>query len=145
MTTQVDMVNHPPHYKHASGVEAIDIAELLSSNLGQALDYVWRAKKKGREEEDLKKALWYIRREKRLVSLIGGRFSSETPTIVLNGQKVLDVEGKETLLGEFIAELIYPRFEPDASEYDDAEYATLLADLERVLVKVVEPNGEEGQ
>ncbi len=60
-------VNHPKHYNsHPSGVEAIDLCEVLSFNLGNALKYAWRAGCKGDEYtelEDLKKAHWYVRRE----------------------------------------------------------------------------------
>lgn len=60
-----DAVN-PKHYKgHPSGVECIDIAEWLGFNLGNAFKYVWRAGLKGSDtrEQDLLKALWYVRRE----------------------------------------------------------------------------------
>lgn len=59
-----DAVHHPRHYNaHPSGVECIDIAELLSFNLGNCLKYCWRAGMKGNEKEDLDKALWYLERE----------------------------------------------------------------------------------
>lgn len=58
-----DPVNHPQHYAHPSGVEAIDICEHLTFNLGNALKYLWRAGKKGPAAEDYRKAAWYPRRE----------------------------------------------------------------------------------
>lgn len=59
-----EKVNHPKHYQHPSGVEAIDICEELSFNVGNALKYMMRhGKKRGEENEDLKKAAWYLRRE----------------------------------------------------------------------------------
>jgi hypothetical protein len=59
-----DNVNHPPHYNaHPSGIECVELSEVLSFNLGNALKYVWRAGKKGSEAEDLKKAEWYLCRE----------------------------------------------------------------------------------
>ena len=58
-----DSVNHPSHYAHPSGVEAIDICEHLTFNLGNALKYLWRAGKKGPAAEDYRKAAWYLRRE----------------------------------------------------------------------------------
>lgn len=61
-----DMVNHPPHYK-ANGLEAIDVIEAfkLTFKLGNAVKYILRAGKKGRNKtiEDLKKAQWYLNRE----------------------------------------------------------------------------------
>lgn len=58
-----DMVNHPPHYgSHPSSIECIEITELCSFTLGNAIKYVWRAWDKGRIVEDLDKARWYLRR-----------------------------------------------------------------------------------
>ncbi len=39
-----DTVDHPPHYnKHPSGVECVEISELLGFNLGNAFKYLFRA------------------------------------------------------------------------------------------------------
>lgn len=63
----VDYVNHPPHYKgHPKGIECIEVIEdnpFLS--LGNAMKYLWRVSwgSKGRDVEDLRKAVWYIERE----------------------------------------------------------------------------------
>lgn len=57
-------VDHPPHYNsHPSGIEAIDVVEHMSFNLGNAIKYLWRADLKGNAIEDLEKARWYINRE----------------------------------------------------------------------------------
>ena len=62
--TKKDVVNHPTHYtSHPSGIECIQITEHMGFNLGNALKYIWRADLKGKSEEDLKKAIWYIERE----------------------------------------------------------------------------------
>lgn len=59
-----DPVNHPPHYNaHPSGVECIKITEHMNFCLGNAIKYIWRADQKGRAIEDLKKAVWYLKRE----------------------------------------------------------------------------------
>ena len=59
-----DNVNHPKHYtSHPSGVECIQVAEHMSFNLGNAVKYIWRADLKGKQIEDLKKAIWYVNRE----------------------------------------------------------------------------------
>jgi hypothetical protein len=62
-----DVVNHPKHYtQHPSGLEAIEICEHLSFNIGNAVKYCWRAGLKGQDAtEDLRKALWYLKREER--------------------------------------------------------------------------------
>ena len=59
-----DNVNHPKHYtSHPSGVECIEITEHMNFNLGNATKYVWRSSLKGKNVEDLKKAIWYLERE----------------------------------------------------------------------------------
>jgi len=57
------MVNHPPHYAFGSH-ETIDVIEAweLPYHLGNVVKYVSRAKRKGKELEDLKKAAWYLDR-----------------------------------------------------------------------------------
>ena len=67
-----DNINHPSHYtSHPSGIECIDIAEHHDFCKGNAIKYLWRAglksedgiSKKEKQIEDLKKAIWYIKRE----------------------------------------------------------------------------------
>lgn len=67
-----DNINHPSHYtSHLSGIECIDIAEHHDFCIGNAIKYLWRAglksedgiSKKEKQIEDLKKAIWYIKRE----------------------------------------------------------------------------------
>ena len=60
-----DMVNHPSHYKSASGLESIDVIEAfeLGFGLGNTVKYILRHDKKGNPLEDLKKARWYLERE----------------------------------------------------------------------------------
>lgn len=57
-----DAVNHPQHYTQFK-VEVIDITENLSFCAGNVVKYVCRAKFKGNELQDLKKAQWYLNRE----------------------------------------------------------------------------------
>ena len=59
-----DPVNHPKHYTFGS-IEVIDVIEDfgLGYHLGNAVKYIARAKHKGHELEDLKKAVWYLSRE----------------------------------------------------------------------------------
>ena len=58
-----EMINHPQHYNQ--GIEAIDYIEShkMNFNTGNVIKYVTRAKHKGTELEDLKKASWYLNRE----------------------------------------------------------------------------------
>jgi transposase-like protein len=59
-----DPVHHPDHYT-AGGIETIDFIEAkkLGYNLGNVIKYVSRADHKGKREQDLNKALWYLLRE----------------------------------------------------------------------------------
>lgn len=58
-----ESVNHPSHYNQ--GIEAIDYIEShkMNFNIGNVIKYVTRAKHKGTELQDLKKGLWYLKRE----------------------------------------------------------------------------------
>lgn len=58
-----DMVNHPPHYQHPSGVECITVTEEMNFCIGNAVKYLWRADAKHDPIADLRKARWYIDRE----------------------------------------------------------------------------------
>ena len=56
---KTDMVNHPPHYKDASGIECIEVTQHMQFCGGNCFKYLYRAGKKGSTAEDLKKAAWY--------------------------------------------------------------------------------------
>lgn len=69
--TPNDMVNHPDHYK-AGGIEALDyikaklnamtnITPWQAYCLGNAMKYISRSDLKGKFEEDIKKAIFYLR------------------------------------------------------------------------------------
>lgn len=71
-----DNVNHPKHYtSDPSGVECIDITKYRDFCIGNAMKYLWRAGLKsdeGRDQkdktiEDLRKAIWYIQEEIKLL------------------------------------------------------------------------------
>lgn len=59
--TDLDMVNHPPHYTgHPSGVEVIEYTRLLPFGPGNAVKYVMRRDDKHTPLTDLDKAEWYL-------------------------------------------------------------------------------------
>lgn len=62
-TTMNDLVNNPKHY--AGDIEPIDAIESwdLNFRLANVVKYVARHKKKGTPLQDLKKAMWYLKRE----------------------------------------------------------------------------------
>jgi hypothetical protein len=61
-----DPVNHPAHYKTASGLEAIDVMEAFNlhrdGRLFNAGKYILRAGQKDKESQDIRKAIWYLER-----------------------------------------------------------------------------------
>ncbi len=74
MPKKKEAVNHPDHYnENPSGVEAIAVIRHMSFNVGNAMKYLWRAGRKDakKEVEDLKKAVWYIQDE---IKLLEGEF-----------------------------------------------------------------------
>ena len=69
-----DRVNHPSHYtwlKDLCGIEVIDITRHMDFNLGNSIKYILRSGHKKEEGytdkqktiEDLKKAVWYLNDE----------------------------------------------------------------------------------
>lgn len=60
---KTDMVNYPSHYTFGT-IEVIDVIDdwKLGFYEGQVIKYVARAKHKGDELENLKKAQWYLNR-----------------------------------------------------------------------------------
>lgn len=54
-----DAIN-PSHYKsHPSGIECIEVSRHCMSDMGQAIQYIWRATDKN-GTEDLGKARWFL-------------------------------------------------------------------------------------
>tara|TARA_X000001036_G_C20279198_1_gene643638 strand:+ start:333 stop:626 length:294 start_codon:yes stop_codon:yes gene_type:complete len=63
-----DMVNSPPHYAKG-GVECIDAIQASMTDKafagylkGNIQKYIWRYENKGKKNEDLEKANWYIKK-----------------------------------------------------------------------------------
>lgn len=56
-------VNHPSHY-NTGKIEVIDAIEdwKLDFHKGNAVKYIARSSHKKNEKDDLKKAIWYLRR-----------------------------------------------------------------------------------
>ena len=61
---EMDDINRPAHYD-LGGIEVIQAIEAwkLDYHLGNVVKYIARAKYKGKELEDLEKALWYLTRK----------------------------------------------------------------------------------
>ena len=56
---KIDMVNNPPHYKDASGIECIEVTKHMSFCGGSCFKYLYRCGKKHDDIEDLEKAVKY--------------------------------------------------------------------------------------
>lgn len=69
MSKKQDNVNHPAHY-NTGKIEVIEFIEDkgLGFHLGNAIKYIARAGKKdpAKLDEDLDKAIWYVRRYQEL-------------------------------------------------------------------------------
>jgi hypothetical protein len=67
------MVTNPEHYGGDQAYEVIKVIEAweCNFNIGNAIKYLGRYKKKFNPTEDLKKALWYIEREIMILQLEG--------------------------------------------------------------------------
>lgn len=80
-----DEVYKPPHYtQHPSKVECIDITRHENFNCGNAIKYIWRRNLKGREVQDLKKAIFYLEDE---IRRLGG-----VPEIDHHKVRVMELE-----------------------------------------------------
>jgi hypothetical protein len=87
-----DEVNHPTHYK-IGGLEVIDAIEAweLGFHLGNVVKYIVRAKHKGDELKDLRKARWYLDRYIE-------KAEAKLPTLI-NARGILPPAKKDTLNG----------------------------------------------
>ena len=67
ISDNTDMVNHPPHYQSATGMEVIDVIESFTDGLNgieavctaNVIKYICRWKSKN-GLEDVRKARWYL-------------------------------------------------------------------------------------
>lgn len=76
-----ESVNHPAHYNsHPSGVECIELVQWLPFNLGNAVKYLWRKDDKGKPQEDIEKAIWYIKQEQVRAIEAGGFWGWYVPS-----------------------------------------------------------------
>lgn len=86
---------NPDYYKFSNGVELIDISENLTSNAGQAIQYIARASRldganKGSQVEDIEKAIWFCRRE---LKRLGEERLSRNPETVARLREALTQPG----------------------------------------------------
>ena len=61
-----DMINHPPHYTAANGLETIDVIEAFfpaDPHLSHVFKYMARTGKKDTPESNIRKAIWWLVRK----------------------------------------------------------------------------------
>jgi hypothetical protein len=127
-----DTVNHPRHYtNHPSGVECIEITEWLGFALGNAFKYLFRRGHKGKLNEDLEKALWYLKRERAREKA----WVEEAPEEVVESlrAKVTRIVGYEpTFIGAAMSHILEAYYGPDT--FADLDKAILYVgrEIERV-------------
>lgn len=127
MSDHVDMVNHPPHYKSASGVECIDITEHLPFCEGNAVKYVWRCGKKGDVLEDLRKARWYADRARSLIEREEWRLRKNRS--ILNDVGRLSESSCRTIIRYIVSSALAPT-RMTAKEDLDSAIAEILCEIE---------------
>ena len=95
-----DMINQPPHYITASGIEAIEVIEQygLGLHLGCAMQYLLRAGRKGDALDDMRKASWYLCR---WIDGILGRHGVEYPSANDDPEGGLSWQTPETIADAF--------------------------------------------
>ena len=91
-----DNVNHPQHYEGHTSLECIDVMEMLFGSKGvayfcacNAFKYLWRYKNKN-GQEDLEKAMWYIKRFDRCLAYTDKQWS-ERPRLNEAVNKMADI------------------------------------------------------
>ncbi len=114
-----EVVDHPAHYQHPSGIECIDIVENMSFNMGNAVKYIWRREQKGDVLTNLRKSRWYIQRERKR------RAGSMHPEDATVRSMLLRVGEHETPLVRDIYRSIGDVIYGDALIYLDQEIARL--------------------
>ena len=62
-TREANLVDHPSHY-NTGKYEVIDVIEdwELDFHCGNAIKYIARHNHKGKQKEDIEKAIWYLQR-----------------------------------------------------------------------------------
>jgi hypothetical protein len=83
---QYDIINKSKHYnQHPSGVECIELAERLSFCAGNAFKYVFRRGEKDDPVQDLKKAIYYLNRERyQMENLIRWLSKQDADAMIVN-------------------------------------------------------------
>lgn len=86
-----DPIN-PDHYRSSpSGIECIEVTRFMNFNKGNAMKYIWRAGEKGKEIEDLEKAVWYLQDEIQLLKA-GHAAAKGGPSVVVPKEALVNLK-----------------------------------------------------
>lgn len=99
-------VNHPSHYlwlKEKCGIEVIDITRHMNFNLGNCIKYVLRSGHKSengytaveKQIEDLKKAIWYLNDEIKMLEQSVPEVQCEQYAIADHIEEAVEPEPKQ--------------------------------------------------
>lgn len=114
-----DNVNHPSHYlKAAVTVEPIELTARLNSCIGQALQYVFRAPYKDNQIEDLKKAVFYLKKQL-VIGDLPNVFDCEAAYVSIFQRHTKDIVTKTVL--SLIFEEVWDDESPKFFYYDITE------------------------
>ena len=129
---KTDMVNEPPHYKDASGIECIEVTQHMRFCEGSSFYYVYQAGCKGSLIEDLKTAAWYAERSWKRNKCRNNRVHW---LVQRKGEAIADSRDKQ---GQpFIAEVMRNIIN---NRYWQA-YDSLMTEIERLESGEAEKNG----
>lgn len=87
-----DEVNRPKHYCiHPSGVEPIEIEQHMTFLIGSAFKYCFRARYKGKFIQDIDKAIWCLKKQKKQTQFFACSYSHKI------NEKILRIASFETI------------------------------------------------
>lgn len=139
-----DMINQPPHYLACRPqVEPIDLTESLSFNLGNAIKYISRAGKKDGSsfEQDLRKAVYYLRREIDYLSSLSYEESSSDPISARGLSYLYWLCAIHPYLESIF--LVYKMADENKLDYSIEGLRSLIERLEHTLNNLLEEDGNE--
>lgn len=131
-----DNVNNPKHYtSHPSGIECLTIVRHMGFNLGNAVKYIWRASLKGKEIEDLEKAVFYLKDEILQLKRSGAQPKEE---ITMQEWLVADRKRRACEIDAAISEVTEDTIAAPSKNFirsDDPRYGALFEDCNCFLCK----------
>ncbi|WKW87270.1 hypothetical protein SEA_CHARGERPOWER_55 [Mycobacterium phage Chargerpower] len=132
-----DAIN-PSHYVLANGHQVIEVSENLTSNGGQAVQYIARATRtdgvvKGNPIEDLQKAQWFISRE---LTRLAGYHATEDPEVIYAESVRIWTDFSKIPAGTVVEDRDGDRWDADEATFGSTD--TYIADRNRMWAPFTE-------